>query len=133
MTASETCADRIAKHLASRAEHVAELFAIADGDDVGEVDGEEMDRDAAYDRLYELPLGISSSITFRVDLSAGGPADYLTAEVAKHERFGFELAGPVVYHFADWFDHAEMTLDDGHPLHRYLEDFILAGLEELPS
>lgn len=54
-------------------------------------------------------LAVSTSIRMRVELSTGGPADYLTCELDPEDR----TVSDVVYHFADWFDHAARPVHDG--------------------
>lgn len=62
--------------------------------------------------LSETVLGVSTSVKMRVELSTGGPADYLTCELDTSDR----SIGDVTYHFADWFDHAERRVGDGEAL-----------------
>lgn len=89
--------------------------------DPGLVDGVDIDGlcELARERMDELPLGVSSYTTFRVDLSTGGPADWLEI-VCSGDTPCYEPAGVhganyeierIVYHFSDWFDHAERQLD----------------------
>lgn len=59
----------------------------------------------AREAIYEYPLAVSTSRVWRIDLSTGGPADWL--EVI--ERDGEPEV--IRYHFADWFDHAEIRLE----------------------
>lgn len=74
--------------------------------------------EAARERLEQLPLGVSAQTVFRIDLSTGGPVDWLEV-VCSGDTPRYEPAGEgehyeverVVYHFADWFDHAERTLE----------------------
>jgi hypothetical protein len=70
-------------------------------------DEREERREQALEELSEYPLAVSMERVVRVDLSTGGPADWLElfyqADESRPHR--------IVYHFADWFDHAERTLD----------------------
>lgn len=75
--------------------------------------------DDVRQRLSELPLGISSQTVFRVDLSTGGPGDWLEVvcggdtpryEPERGDGCHYEIER-IVYHFDDWFDHAERELD----------------------
>jgi hypothetical protein len=109
----KTCAERIDEHQKSREDYLAALYAIANGEP-GEVDGEELDEESAAERIDELPLGVSTYTVLRIDLSTGGPADYLTAHLFK-ERYGYGVES-VTYHFADWFDHAEQSVSEDSPL-----------------
>lgn len=73
--------------------------------------------EAARERIYELPLAVSAKTVFRVELSTGGPADWLevfcSGDTPLYEPAGdgehYEVER-IVYHFADWFDHAERDL-----------------------
>lgn len=118
-----TCEARIRAQMLGRETMVRDLIA-ATGDD----DDEEK-RDRAFDELAELPLSVEIVHKVKVLLSTGGPADWLEATVQRHQHYGWELVGPVEYHFADWFDHAEETIDSDSPLYSYLEDYVLAGME----
>jgi uncharacterized protein YheU (UPF0270 family) len=100
----------------------AETIASMDPDTLGAL-LEDFDvdalREAADERMHETPLAVSSYTVFRVDLSTGGPADWLevrcTGDTPAHEPAGegehFEV-DTITYHFADWFDHAERQLTD---------------------
>lgn len=118
-----TCDERIAERMESREEYVAGLRAVIDGEATtfdGDYDpAEEMTEDDASERLNELPLGVSVERVLRIDLSTGGPADYITATLEK-DRHGWEIAD-ASYHFADWFDHAERNIDRNSPLWRLAE------------
>jgi len=73
-------------------------------------------QERAQTRMDEMPLAVSASTVFRVDLSTGGPADWLEVFCSGNtpryddgaESFEVER---IVYHFADWFDHAERELE----------------------
>lgn len=93
--AEPDCAARLPQHLAGRLD---DLRAILDRDDPEEGDDERPG-------LSEYGLGSSFGYSVRVDLSTGGPADYVTATIQDGE------ARDVRYHFADWYDHAERQLD----------------------
>lgn len=135
----DSCEARISDEMAGRLDDIAALFVIADVPDfealhtLVETDarisaaydeleiGHETDiedvREYARERLAELPLGASSHVTFRVDLSTGGPADWLEIVCSGDgPSYSDETTEPytidrIVYHLADWFDHAERVLD----------------------
>lgn len=139
MSRQATCEERIESHLRSRMDGIAAAFEIVTGapnveeadlserareilsergidtDDTSDSDIEE----AARDYLRELPLGVSAKTVFRIDLSTGGPGDWLEVECSgdtpNYEPAGegehYEITG-VEYHFNDWFDHAQRTLRD---------------------
>lgn len=95
-----TCADRLPDALAGR---LADFRAMLDRDDPEEqTNSDDIDEPGP---LSEYPLGASVRYAIRVELSTGGPADYLEAIA---DADGIER---IAYHFADWFDHAERTLD----------------------
>lgn len=99
MTTTEpTCDQRIQAQHDSRSEYLRELFERIDNDTPGE------DYEDPTDELHEFPLWVEVRRVLRIDLSTGGPADYVTVEVDENGR----LTSDPVYHFADWFDHAEI-------------------------
>ena len=96
MTSRETTsAERLPDHLAGR---LADIRAMLARDDPDEGDDE-------LPGLYEYPLGVTVRYALRVELSTGGPADYITATA---DRDGAILDAR--YHFADWYDHASCEL-----------------------
>ena len=90
-----TCAERLPNELAGR---IHDLDAMLSRDDPDEGDDE-------LPPINEYGLGSEVRYSIRVELSTGGPADYVTAIVAGGEVID------ATYHFADWFDHAEKRLD----------------------
>lgn len=103
-----TCAERIGDHLARRLAHLANLNRGVPSSDYLSDPAATTDElaEAAQDELNELPLAVSLERVVRVDLSTGGPADWLEL----FYRSDDDEPHRVVYHFADWFDHAEVTL-----------------------
>jgi len=93
-----TCAERVQANHDSRAEYLRELFERIDNDTPGE------DYEYPQDELHEFPLHVEVKRVLRIDLSTGGPADYVTVEIDEDGR----LTSDPVYHFADWWDHAEI-------------------------
>lgn len=93
-TRQPSCEEQLPDHLAGR---LADLRAILAREDPDEGDDE-------LPPLNEYGLGSTVSYAIRVDLSTGGPADYVTATVRDGE------VQTAAYHFADWFDHAERVL-----------------------
>jgi len=98
-TRDKTCAERIENQMRGRKEQFEELFARADSENDDE-------REQAQDEIYELPLAVSTIKVWRIDLSTGGPGDWLEVHVDSDGD-----ATRVEYHFNDWFDHASMVLD----------------------
>lgn len=87
-------------------------------DEAREYITEKRDNEGALD---EQILGVSTTVTVtvRVELSTGGPADYVTAEVDPRDG----SLSDVEYHFAPWFDHASVSVPSGSPLYRLVERF----------
>lgn len=78
-----------------------ELSALGvEGEDTNEV------TEDAQERITEYPLGVTIKTVVRVDLSTGGPGDWLEAILDDNKR-----PERITYHFAPWFDHAELTLE----------------------
>lgn len=123
----DRCEVRIAAHMESREADFGTLFAIAggemvecetcdgDGEHAPEYDGEVLDDDQAYTRLGEYPLCLTVKRVLRVDLSTGGPGDWLEVVLDDGE------VQSVTYHFNDWFDHAERSVSEDSPLWRAAE------------
>jgi hypothetical protein len=110
-TRQPTCEERINEHMAGR---------LADFDTMLRRGGpdEAWDDIDAPGRLSEYPLAATVRYAVRVELSTGGPADYLEYIVD-----GDGSVSRATYHFADWFDHAERALtgDDFTTAERFLE------------
>lgn len=117
---NDSCEARLPAQLAGRVEDFAalttlaqhygeitdEIKALAESQDI-EVsdDGPDYEvSEAAQERIYEYPLGLSTYKVHRIELSTGGPADYLEVFVDDGD------IQRIVYHFADWFDHASCAL-----------------------
>jgi hypothetical protein len=111
-TESKTCADRIAARMTSREQRLTDLF-----DKVNSTDDEQQD---AQEELDNFALAVTTQVLLRIDISTGGPADYLTA-VCWRGQYGALEVQSVTYHFADWFDHAETPVASDSPLYAYAE------------
>jgi hypothetical protein len=92
-----TCAQRIRSELVDREATYADLWRRLDDPDTAADD-----TDTVYQALE--PLGLAVRPVVSVQLSWGGPADWLEIELA--DDSGHDIRR-VTYHFADWFDHAE--------------------------
>ena len=113
----ETCAERLPRNLAGR---LADFAAMVERDDPDEGDDE-------LGPLGEYPLGASVRYAVRVELSTGGPADYLEAIVD-----GDGGISRITYHFADWFDHAEQSLSgDGFDTAERFIEALYGDLSEI--
>jgi hypothetical protein len=71
----------------------------------------------ASDKLDDMILSadVSVSVSIRIDLSTGGPGDYLTADLESGSSYF--LLDNVRYHFAPWFDHADIHVPESSPLY----------------
>lgn len=138
-----TCADRIQQHYDSRERHIHMLLSAALAEAVTDVPdnvrteleslgvdltNDETLSESSRTRLDELPLAISIRHTLRVDLSTGGPGDWFEVDI-EPVNHGWQTCGNVVYHFADWFDHAAMETDG----HGSLDDWADQLVEYLPE
>lgn len=72
--------------------------------------------------LDELPIGISVSKVVKIQLSWGGPADYIEIYVSGYPDQ--EAIDKVVYHYQDWFDGASMIVPEDSDMFEYAVWFI---------
>ena len=112
----KTCAQRIEDYLNDREEYLSELFDAIDNNEP--FDG----YDDPTESLYDYGLGISTRIVVKIEISAGGPSDWL--EVIVDNDSGYPEIDKITYHFADWFDHAEMKVSVDSPFYRYVENIL---------
>ena len=96
---NKSCAERIEAQRDGRLEDWRELFALEASDD-------DEKREEAFQQLDEYPLSVELRRTVRIDLSTGGPGDWLEVQL-DHDGD----PGRIEYHFNDWFDHAAVTLE----------------------
>lgn len=85
---------------------------------------EELHKNCEYTEtsLDELPIGVSVQKVIKVQLSWGGPADYIEIYVSGYpEQEGIDK---VVYHYQDWFDGASMIVPEDSDMFEYAEWFI---------
>ena len=94
MTKDKTCAERITEHLQGR---MADFRAYQD-ELVAENGNDELPP------VNEYPLGVGEAKVYSIDLSTGGPGDWLEVMVRAGEIIRAE------YHFQDWGDHASQNL-----------------------
>jgi hypothetical protein len=90
MKTTQTCGKRIGKELQGRLQEIRE--ALTDEDKAREFD--------------ERILAIDKKVVYRIELSWGGPGDYFEIEVDPKEHQIVDIT----YHFLDWFDGSEVTL-----------------------
>lgn len=108
-----TCEDRIGSHMDSREDQIAEIIhRMSDGDD------------DAFNEYNEIVLGISEKMVIRIELSTGGPADWIEVAIDSGPRpLDYQIIY-MKYHFADWFDHAEREIEEDSYLWRYAEEIV---------
>ena len=97
-----TCAQRIRSNLADREGMYADIWRALDNPHATNDD-----LDAAHAEL--IPLGLEVRPVLSVQLSWGGPSDWLEIELENDS--GHDIRR-VTYHFADWFDHAEREVSE---------------------
>jgi len=99
-----TCQERIYDHFLDRETDLKVLLSREDDD--------------AYDELSEYAMCIDIYKVVRIELSWGGPQDFLECKVVDDE------VEEVTYHFADWFDHAEMNVPQDSAMFDYAVWFV---------
>ena len=117
---SSRCADVIADRLQSREDLLSKIYEAIDDESKTEEICESEGIADPEDFLYELPLGISKFLLVTIHLSTGGPGDWLECHVDEHGQGLFR----VVYHYNDWFDHAEKEVETSSSLWRYAEQVV---------
>ncbi len=125
MTAQQTCAERIADYMASRAEDIGTLQALANG----EAQTFDLDAEDAEQQLNEMPLSVELVRHVKILLGTGGPADWLDAELDADNDIRV-----LEYHYADWGDHAQVYVERDTPLWRFAESFVeVAAYADMPD
>lgn len=119
MTDKDTRAELV-KHRNSREASLAELYRQADADESIDYRGDERDE------LDNYALGVSLQHQVRIDISTGGPAEWLIVDVDRANWGGWEIAGAVEFHYADWGTHDYDTVADDSALYRYAEECVEA-------
>lgn len=97
----KSCEQRISEHMDSREKMFKEIFDRIDNGD-----------DAAIEELDTSILSLDTKMVVRIQISWGGPADYVEVELSKDEHDRYTEISGVTYHFADWFDHAERPVQE---------------------
>lgn len=122
-----SCQELVSDRMASRNADLAELMAKANSED-------EQTSEEAYDELNNFGLGMSTYILVKIELSTGGPADWIEAkcELAGNNapRDGAIECAPLsmTYHYADWFDHAEREIPEDSALWQWAHQLIESGV-----
>lgn len=105
-----TASNVIARKLDGREEDFAELFVRMDSDDA------DISEDAQV-QMDEMPLSVETKTVVKVLFSWGGPSDWLEITMDPQSR----EVETVVYGYAEWFDVARTTVEEGTALWRYAE------------
>ena len=111
-TKEATCEERIDSHLEALEEDIAAVLA---GYYNGEEDG--------FENWNNYPLAVSTRTITKIELSWGGPSDFLKVE---HEGGAIYA---VTYHFQDWFDGAVREVEEGSKVWEYARTVIEAREE----
>jgi hypothetical protein len=69
--------------------------------------------------LMEFPLGFSKKTIVKIELSTGGPADFIEAEI---DDDGY--INKITYHYQDWFDGAQITVSENSKMSEFVEMFL---------
>ena len=102
-TKEATCEQRIDSHLEALEADITEvLSAYYEGEEDG------------FEAWNNYPLAVSTRTITKIELSWGGPSDFLKVE---HE--GAKIYA-VTYHFQDWFDGATRTVLEGSKVWEYV-------------
>ncbi len=141
------CKDLIAERYKSRNEDIGKMLMHANGQfhdqvqdelerfveeyekSVGEEPSQEA-KDEFVEQYYknseynetsidEFHLGHSKTTVIKIELSTGGPADFI--EVFVDEGGFIEKA---IYHYQDWFDGAEIYVRDEDPMMEYVARYL---------
>jgi len=115
MIEQQTCKERIKDQFFRREQSIKAMLTVYLGEE------DELDSDNEYDSeiikmiedddiseysIHEFALGMDSKTIVNITLGTGGPGDYLECWLDEsHKMYR------VVYHFTDWFDHAEIGVD----------------------
>jgi len=116
MSSELTCEQRISGIMNDRELILQEAYTSMD---TGEPNPRFEGYDEVQDFIMEYALGFSKYQVVKIELSTGGPADWLECHV-DDENCLFR----VDYHFSDWFDHSELRVREGSALWRYAEEVV---------
>jgi hypothetical protein len=110
-----TCAERIHDHRKSREDDLAFIFDKAESSNEEESENGYIDLDA-------YPLSFEEYSVIKVLLSWGGPGDWLEIYLNNANIIKVE------YHFNDWFDHAQVDVNEDSVFYRYAE-YVVANFQ----
>jgi hypothetical protein len=152
MSKEKSCAERILENYESRNETIKEMLVHSNGQFSEYVEEqverfveeftktyneepseEEVDkfRQQCYESseynelsLGEFPLGITSSKIVRIELSTGGPADFIKVYMDDNN-----FIESISYHYQDWFDGAEMQVKESDPMWEFAESILAWNID----
>jgi hypothetical protein len=70
--------------------------------------------------LMEFPLGHSVEKVVKIEMSTGGPADFIMVWVDQDDN----SINRIVYHYQDWFDGASVDVKETDPIWEFAELYI---------
>jgi len=110
MEKQPTCEERIGAQLASAMEDIRNALADVEGNGARQEYGESI---LYFGKIFEV---------YRVELSYGGPQDYIDLFVDPEDR----VIDHAIYHFLDWFDSAQRPIvgDDLEAVREMFEPWI---------
>jgi len=78
------------------------------------------DEEAHQEAAAALALSVSLETWAKIELSGGGPADWLMVRVDyddpnRQDNYGSPEPGRIVYHYADWGEHDSVEVERGSP------------------
>jgi len=117
----QTCEERIDSQLSNLEESVTDILKGYYGEREGE--GEDQDNESGYEAWNNFPLAVTTRQETKIELSWGGPSDFLTVS-----HNGSEVI-TVTYHFQDWFDGATREVSKGSKVWEYARTVIEAREE----
>lgn len=122
---TDSCEARVYDEMLKREADLTALYEAIDNL------GDTAEADDAQGEIDNYALEATTRTEFKVLISTGGPADWLTAWVERERdassQYGegsWVRVSDVEYHFADWFDHAGEVLSDDSPLVRYFDEML---------
>lgn len=110
-TKEKTCEERITAELARLEESCEQVMKHFRGEE-GE-NGQD-----GFEIWNEYPLCVNTRKVTKIELSWGGPSDFLKVEHEGAEVYSVE------YHFQDWFDGAMRYVEEGSKVWEYAESVI---------
>jgi hypothetical protein len=114
-TDKKTCAQLVYQKMMERNEQLDEIETI-----ISDIESTEEMISEAVEELHTLALGHEVRRTIKIHLSTGGPADWIEVILDLDDDYIYGMN----YHYADWFDHAETTIEKNSYLWDYAANFI---------